>query len=168
LNTVSWNLRGRSTSLPRSPSEVRDSIAIEKRLTFVVDSLEAAGTEREELDRVVEQLRGASNRGFGGFSGGTGAGAGQGWVERPAEGRPVARSSGSRSGEPSLQQRITQLVRGTQSGRGRRFGGGGLFPTRSEPATPVDPGTYTVVLTIGERTFTQPLTVGRSENAPSR
>ena len=168
LNTATWNMRGPTEVLARSPSEVRDSIAVEKRLAFVVDSLEAAGTDREELDRIVEQLRGGSSRGFGGFSGGSGAGASQTWVERPAEGRPVAESTGGGSGELSLQQRITQLVRGTQSGRGRRFGGGGLFPARSEPAAPVESGTYTVVMTIGERTFTQPLTVAHNENAPSR
>jgi hypothetical protein len=30
-----------------------------------------------------------------------------------------------------------------------------------------EPGTYTVVLKIGDRTFTQPLHVDRSETAPS-
>jgi photosystem II stability/assembly factor-like uncharacterized protein len=169
LNTAVWNMRTAATPLPRSPSEVRDSIAIEKRLAFVADSLAEAGTDREELDGVVEQLREtSSSQGFGGFGGGGGAPS-TAFQERPAEGRPSggARAQGG-GGEESLQQLITRLVRGTPSGRGRRFRGGGLFPARSEPGTMVDPGDYTVIMRIGERTFTQLLRVERSESAPSR
>jgi len=169
LNTATWNLRGRSTPLPKSPSEVRDSIAIENRLTFVVDSLAEAGTDRDELDRLVEQLHQASPAGGGGFGRGGAAAISATFVERPAEGRPTSGGGGRGAGEPSLQQQVTQLVRGTQSGRGRRFGGGGggLFPSRSDPAAPVEPGTYTVIMKIGDQTFTQSLTVDRSHNAPS-
>ena len=71
-------------------------------------------------------------------------------------------------GDESLQELVTRLVRGTPSGRSRRFRGGGLFPARSEPGTMVDAGDYTVVMRIGERTFSQTLRVDRSENAPSR
>jgi hypothetical protein len=170
LNTITWGLQVGGEALPLSPSEVRDSIAIEKRLAFVVDSMAAAGTDRDELDRVVEQLRESSGGGgFGGFGGGGGAVSTE-WVERPAEGRPMGGGGGGRGeqGELSLQQQITQLVRGSGGGRGRRFGGGGgLFPSRSEPGGPAEPGTYTVVLKIGERTFTQPLSVERSASAPS-
>jgi photosystem II stability/assembly factor-like uncharacterized protein len=168
LNTANWNLRGRSVTLPRSPSEVRDSIATEKRLAFVVDSLAQAGTDQEELDEAVEALR--SPAGGGGFRFGGGGGAApvsDRWVERPAEGRPTG---GTRPGaEPSLEQDILRLVRGDAGGGRRRFfgGGRGLFPTRSEPAEMVEPGTYTVILKIGEDTFSQPLRVDRSENAPS-
>jgi photosystem II stability/assembly factor-like uncharacterized protein len=168
LNTANWNLRGRSVTLPRSPSEVRDSIATEKRLAFVVDSLAQAGTDQEELDEAVEALR--SPAGGGGFRFGGGGGAApvsDRWVERPAEGRPTG---GARPGaEPSLEQDILRLVRGDVGGGRRRFfgGGRGLFPTRSEPAEMVEPGTYTVILKIGEETFSQPLRVDRSENAPS-
>jgi hypothetical protein len=167
LNTANWNLRGQSVTLPRSPSEVRDSIATEKRLAFVVDSLAQAGTDQEELDEAVESLR--SPAGGGGFRFGGGGGAApvsDRWVERPAEGRPT--SSTRPGAEPSLEQDILQLVRGTAGGGRRRFGGGrGLFPTRSEPAGMVEPGTYTVILKIGEETFSQPLRVDRSESAPS-
>jgi len=169
LNTATWNMMTPATPLPRSPSEVRDSIAIEKRLSFVVDSLAEAGTDREELDGIAEQLRQASPaRGFGGYGGG-GAAPSATFQERPAEGRPMGavRPQGA-GGDESLQELVTRLVRGTPSGRSRRFRGGGLFPARSEPGTMVDAGDYTVVMRIGERTFSQTLRVDRSENAPSR
>ena len=173
LNTATWNLMGQGEVLPKSPSELRDSIAVEKRLAFVVDSLAEAGTDRDELDRMVEQLRQAPAAGGGGFGGGGGGGGGgvvsTTFVERAAEGRATA-GGGGRGGttEPSLQQLITNLVRGTQSGRGRRGGGGGgLFPSRSEPAPMAEPGSYTVIMRIGDQTFTQPLRVDRSHNAPS-
>jgi len=173
LNTVTWSLRGQAEALPKSPSELRDSIAIDKRLSFVVDSLAEAGTDRDELDRVAELLRQpSSGGGFGGFGGGGGGAVTTTFVERPAEG--IATSGGGGGGRgggggstPSLQQEITTLVRGTQSGRGRRFGGG-LFPSRSEPAPPAEPGDYTVIMRMGDQTFTQTLRVDRSPSAPSR
>jgi photosystem II stability/assembly factor-like uncharacterized protein len=174
LNTATWNLRSQGVAIPRSPSEVRDSIAIDKRLTFVLDSLAGAGSDREELDRIAEQLRRSSpTQGGGGFGGGGATAVAREFVERPAEGRATA--GGARGGAPggagelSLQQQVTRLVRGTQGGRGRRFGGGGggLFPTRSEPAAMVEAGTYTITMTIGDQTFTQPLVVGRAASAPS-
>ena len=168
LNTANWNLRGQSVTLPRSPSEVRDSIATEKRLAFVVDSLTQAGTDQEELDEALEALRDPAQGGGFRFGGGGGAApVSDRWVERPAEGRPTGGSGPG--GEPSLEQTILRLVRGdTGGGRRRFFGGGrGLFPTRSESAEMVEPGTYTVILKIGEDTFSQPLRVDRSDSAPA-
>ena len=170
LNTVSWNMRGQGTPLPKSPSELRDSIAIDKRLDFVVDSMVAAGSDRDELDRIAEQLRQPSSTGgFGGGGGGGGIPGVSAFVERPAEGRPTGGGGGrgAGGGEESLQQVVTNLVRGSQGGGRRGGGGGGLFPSRSEPASGVEPGTYTVILKVGEQTFSQPLKVDRSHNAPS-
>jgi photosystem II stability/assembly factor-like uncharacterized protein len=172
LNRVTWNLRGQARPIPLSPSERRDSIAIEARLTFVVDSLAEAGGDRAEIDSVVAVLRESAQGGGFAFGGGGGGGSGA-WQERPGEGRPTA-GGGGRGGfggaaaAGSLQQNIIRLVRGSPSGRGRgRFGGGGgLFPSRSDPAPLAEPGTYTVTLTVGERTFTQELRVDRSESAP--
>jgi hypothetical protein len=174
LNTVTWDLRGEPVTLPRSPSEVRDSIVAEQRLAEVVDSLASTGTDLEALESAVEALREPS-QGFGGFRGG---GGGQGsamageFLERPAEGRPTSGGGGGfggfGGGEPSLEQTILRLVRGDTGGRGRRFGrgGGGLFPSRSESAPLADPGSYTVTLRIGDRIFTVPLRVERSNTAP--
>jgi hypothetical protein len=181
LNTATWSLRGQGQPIPKSPSELRDSLAVENRLTFVVDSLAGSGTDRDELDRVVEQIRQAPSGGGGGLGGGGGGGGGvvsTTWVDRPAEARPTGggggggggAGGGGRGGTPelSLQQEITRLVRGDQGGGGRRGGGGGLFPSRSEPAPMAEPGSYTVIMKIGDRTFTQPLRVDKSRNAPSR
>ena len=44
-------------ALPRSASEVRDSLAVEDRLPFVVDSLVDAGEDREEIEETLERLR---------------------------------------------------------------------------------------------------------------
>jgi photosystem II stability/assembly factor-like uncharacterized protein len=173
LNSVAWDLRGEAVTLPRSASEVRDSIAIEQRLAVVVDSLESAKVNRADIDEALESLRSPAQG--GGFGGGGGGGGGGGaavsgrWVDRPAEARPSAGGGGGgRGDEASLEQDILRLVRGDTGGRRRRFGGGGgLFPARSEPAPMAEPGTYTVVLKIGDRTFTQPLRVERSATAPS-
>ncbi len=167
LNTVTWDLRGESVTLPRSPSEVRDSIAVEKRLAFVVDSLESAGVDRQEIDDAVESLRSQSGGGFRFGNRGGGSATSTRWVERPAEGRPTGETGGGED-EATLEEDILRLVRGDTGGRRRRFGGGGgLFSTRSEAAPPVEPGTYTVLLKVGDRTFTQSLTVERSASAPS-
>jgi hypothetical protein len=170
LNSTLWNLMGESVTLPRSPSEVRDSISTEARLAVVVDSLEAAGEDREEIDEAVETLRQPSQGGgfnFGGGGGGGGDSTGR-WVDRPAEGRAIAGSGGGGGGgSTTLEQDILRLVRG-DTGRRRRFRSrGGLFPTRSEPAPMAEPGIYTIILKIGDDTFTQQLSVDRSENAPS-
>ena len=184
MHTVNWNLRGQPIRLDRSPSEVRDSIAIDQRLTVVADSLIDAGEEKEEVDEAVEALRsqapGGGGRGFGGGGGG-GAGlpfaANGDFIERPAEG-PVSAGGGGRGGGRggfagaggTLQQRITQLVRGTAGGgrRGRFGGGGGLFPGRTEPAPLAEVGTYTVRLIVDGAELTRTFTVDRAATAPSR
>ncbi len=173
LNTATWNLRGEGATLPRSPSELRDSIAAERRLAFVVDSMAGAGRDRDELERVAEQLRTAP-QGAGGFGGGGGGGGvfpvpPESWADRPAEARATAGGGGGAGGgEPSLQQEVLRLVRGGAAGGGARRGGGGagLFPVRSETAPLAEPGTYTVTLKIGDRTFSQTLRVERSASAP--
>ncbi len=182
LNTITWNLRGEPTPLPRSPSEVRDSVAMEKRLAFVVDSLATAGRNRDELERVAATLREPSPAaaGFGGGGGGGGGGSAvfpvppETWADRPGEARAGAgggggAGGGAAAGEPSLQQELLRLVRGQAAGGGRGGfggGGGGLFPSRSQPAPLVAPGTYTVTLKVGERTFSHTLKVDRSASAP--
>jgi hypothetical protein len=171
LNNTIWNLMGENVTLPRSPSEVRDSIAAEARLAVVVDSLEAAGVDREEIDEAVEALREPSQGGgfnFGG--GGGGATAGGLWVDRPAEGRATSGGGGGGfggGGEATLEQDIQRLVKGDTGRRRRRRGGGGLFPTRSESAEMAEPGMYTVILKIGDDSYSQQLKVDRSETAPS-
>ena len=162
-NRVVWDLGGERVIHPRSPSERRDSIATERRLAFVVDSLAQAGTDREELDEAVESLREGSTGGGFRSRGGGGGIRSERWVERPAEGQPMGQQEQSQ--ETPLSQEILRLVRTDTAGRWWRFRGG-LFPTRSEAGPLAEPGTYTVILKVGEETYTQPLEVSRSESAP--
>jgi photosystem II stability/assembly factor-like uncharacterized protein len=178
LHSVRWNLRGQTIRVPRSPSEVRDSIAIDARLVFVADSLIEAGEDPEEVDDAVESLReptSGGGRGFGGGRGGAGLpfGSDGAFIERPAEGGPVTGGGGfgggGGEGEQSVQQRIRDLVRPPESGRRRRFGGGGsLFPGRTEPAPRAVAGSYTVTLTVDGDVFTQTLELSWASTAPSR
>ncbi len=166
LQTATWNLRGESTPLPLSPSERRDSVAMDKRLAHVADSLVAEGLDRGEVDEAVARLRagGAGFGGFGGFGGGSSVGVAE-FEERPAEGNPSPGLPEEEDDEPTVQQRIVQAVRGDTGGR-RRFGGGGLFPSRSAPAPLAGPGVYTVELYVDGRLFTRPLMVGVGPVAP--
>ncbi len=175
LNRAVWNLRGNAEELPLSPSEKRDSINTERRLAQVTDSLVKAGTAKADVDRAVEQLRGAGSAAFGG-RGGRGGGQAQAtqWVERPAEGAAGGGrggfGGGRAGGAPNLSQQIMQLVRGESGGgRGRGFGGGGLFPRRNAgPAPMAAPGVYTISMTVGGQTLTQKLTVRNADSAPTR
>jgi photosystem II stability/assembly factor-like uncharacterized protein len=176
LHWVSWNQRGQEVVLPRSPSEVRDSIAIDHRLEHVADSLIDAGENREAVEEAVESLRDQEPGGGGGFDDDDDAEglpftASGTFVERAAEGPPIGAGGGGagRGGaEDSLEDRITELVRGDQGGgrRGRRGGGGGLFPGRTEDAPLAEPGTYTVKLIVDGREYTQRFTLERDETAP--
>ncbi len=168
LHSVTWNLRGESMTLPLSPSERRDSLAVENRLATVADSLDDAGHDRDDIDSALDRIRNAGGGGFGGF-GGFGGGGSVGvaeFEERPAEG-------GSRAGlpeaneddEPSIQQILTRAVRGEQTGR-RRFGGGGVFPRRTQAGALAQPGIYMVVMKVGNQSFHQPLQVDLGDVAP--
>jgi photosystem II stability/assembly factor-like uncharacterized protein len=154
LQRVSWNFRGRAPEpLPLSPSERRDSIATDRRLTQVADSLFRAGTPKDQVDRAVATLRGDGGGEGGGFQfgggGGRGGGGGggrggapAGWVERPAEGAAGGRGGGGGGGgrggagaeqqaetpaaqAANLVQEIARLVRGQPAGGGGGRGGRG-------------------------------------------
>jgi photosystem II stability/assembly factor-like uncharacterized protein len=172
LHTVTWSLRDQPVRLELSPSEVRDSIAIEKRLAAVVDSLIDAGEERDEVEQAVERLREQTGFGGRGFGGGGGGGslpfnAAGDFIQRPAEGR-AAGPAGRGRGSLSVQQRIQQLVRGSGGGRGRGRGRGGFFPGRTEPAPWAEPGTYTVRLSVDGEEYTRNLALANSATARSR
>ncbi|MBT3775498.1 MAG: hypothetical protein HOF87_13200, partial [Gemmatimonadales bacterium] len=172
LHRAVWNMNAASTRLPLSPSEMRDSIAVEARLSVVVDSLLEEGEEEEDVAEAVENLRNAGGGGFN-FGGRGGGGGGGAWQDRPAEGRAQAGGGGGRgfgatpAGGGTLQQRIQNAVRPQPAGRGRRGrGGGGLFPGRSEQNGLVEPGTYTVTLKVDGEEFSHTFTVGRADTAP--
>ena len=173
LHAVTWDLTGEPVRLGRSPSEVRDSIATEKRLAVVVDSLVDAGHDEGEVEEVVEELRRQQSGGGGGFGGddddeGLPFTVDGRFVERAAEGE-LSAGMGEDDDGASLRQDILRLVRGETGGRrGRRGGGGGLFPVRTEDAPLAEPGRYTVRLRVGDEEYTRTLRVERSETAHSR
>lgn len=175
LHTVAWNLRGPEPDpLPLSPSERRDSIATEQRLTHVADSLVRAGRARDDVDRAVTSLRGVEQAGGRGGRGGGGGGGGEPprvglpWVDRPGEGAARGGGRGGRGGGGNeLAQEIVRAIRGTAAGG--RGGAANLFPRRTTGPTPLAAeGTYTLSVTIGGRTLTQMLRVERTLTGPSR
>ncbi|MGH7471201.1 MAG: VPS10 domain-containing protein, partial [Longimicrobiales bacterium] len=129
LQRVSWNVRGRTPpTLALSPSERRDSINTERRLAVVSDSLVKAGTAKEQVDRVIAQLRTAGGGGGGGRAGGGGGGGGGrggqsgAWVERAGE-SPVTgggRGAGAGAGAGAAAAGDPEA----EGGRGGGQGGG--------------------------------------------
>ena len=168
LHTVTWNMRGPAAEPePLSPSERRDSILVAERALVVADSLVQAGWDEEPLRRMVGLFTGESSPQavFGGFGGGFGGGGGQGrdpeaFRERPGESmRGGGRRGGGRGGAPNFNQmrQLAELIRpGVGMGGlfGGRRGGGGQ-------GEPVEPGSYTVTVKVGDREFERTLVVER-------
>lgn len=173
MHIAVWNMRARSFDLPRSPSEVRDSIQTERRLEEVADSLVDAGEDRDEVEEAVASLREGGGGGFrfggGGGSEGLPIDPDGNFIERPAEGRPIeAGGGGGRfgGGYDSMQNTIRRLVTGDEGGRRRFRGGDRLFPSRSEPAPWAEPDPYTVVVRVDDEEYSQRFTLDRTETAP--
>jgi hypothetical protein len=171
IQTARWNMRGEPAPVERtlSPSERRDSIVTMRRADIVADSLIAAGQDSATVRRVAGLLKGEppAQQGPGGGGGGGGgvpstAGAAQRpWEDRPGEGT-VGGGGGGRGGFGGMQGVIAAFraagvpgVPGAQLG-GRGFGGGG-----GNQGELVEPGTYTVMATIGGRELTTTLAVVR-------
>lgn len=171
MHSAVWNLRGRTIQLERTPSEVRDSVEIDRRLEEVADSLIDADEDREEVEEAVASLRDPGEGGGFRFGGGGDEGlpfdADGNFVERPAEG-PVVGEGGGRfgGGDDSLEDRIRELVRGDEGGRRRFRGRGSIYPGRTESAPQADPGAYTVILRAGGEELRQRFTLQRTETAP--
>ncbi|HUQ81633.1 MAG TPA: hypothetical protein VM076_10865, partial [Gemmatimonadaceae bacterium] len=181
LHRVTWDFRGRPAArAPLSPSQLRDSVIAARRLNFVFDSLEKAGTmPKPALDRLRQTMAGgdagALFRGGGGGRGGAGAG---GFQARPGEGAVVgaaavagggAGGEGAAAGEqspadlanafPGGLQELQALVRPPGQGGGRGGGGGGFG--RGNQGLLVAAGDYLVTLTVGGKTYKQLLRVER-------
>ena len=170
LHTVTWNLRGAAPGAePLSPSERRDSIAVAERARFVADSLVEAGWEEAPLRRQIGVFTGETDRQslFGGFGGGGGGGQGGGdpeaFRERPGEsagGGGRRGGGGGGGGRPDMgrMRELADLVRPGVGMRGLfgRGGGGGQ-------GEPVEPGSYTVTIKLGDRTLSRTLMVERVE-----
>ncbi len=170
LHTVTWNLRGAAPGAePLSPSERRDSIAVAERARFVADSLVEAGWEEAPLRRQIGVFTGETDRQslFGGFGGRGGGGQGGGdpeaFRERPGEsvgGGGRRGGGGGGGGRPDMgrMRELADLVRPGVGMRGLfgRGGGGGQ-------GEPVEPGSYTVTIKLGDRTLSRTLMVQRVE-----
>ncbi len=163
LHTVTWNLRGAAAEAEGlSASERRDSLAIAERARTVADSLVEAGWEEAPLRRQIGLFTGETDvtAFFGGFGGG-GFGRGQGGGDPEAfRERPGESAGGGRGGRraPNFNQmrELAELIRpGVGMGGlfGRRRGGG--------QGDLVEPGTYSVTISIGDRTLDTQLVVER-------
>jgi hypothetical protein len=154
---------------------LRDSVIAARRMDFVFDSLEKAGTmPKPALDRIRQAMAGGDIGALFRGGGGRGAGGGGAWNPRPGEGAVIG-AAGARGGEgaaegatsdnpadalnafPGGAQELQQLLRppGQQGGRGG--GGGG----RGAQAPVVNSGDYLVTLTVGGKTYKQLLRVER-------
>jgi photosystem II stability/assembly factor-like uncharacterized protein len=173
LHYVTWDFRGRPA--PRaalSPSQLRDSVIAARRMSFVFDSLEKAGTmPKPALDRIRQMMTSGDVAGL--FRGGRGgAGGNTAWNPRPGEGAVVGAAGARGGGEgagggenpadalnafPGGAQELQQLLRPPgQQGRG---GGGGFGRGNQGPT--VASGDYLVTLTVGGKTYKQLLRVER-------
>ena len=185
VNRVRWTFNRRSAPVEPSPADRADSIRNARLYEAVGDSLvEHAGVDRAVMDRVLEMARGDNQAGIRRMFGGGGGGGGDagGWRERPAERYPQPGQAGGAGGrrgaaaaaamaaaggeggpDPASMRDVFMQVSEAMRERGamqrmmRRFfgggGGGGL----------ADPGAYTVVIEVGEETFTTTLDVVRKD-----
>ena len=182
LHKVTWDFRGKAApAVALSPSEKRDSIVQARRMVFVADSLEKAGTLPAATIARIKTAAAAGDQaalsqvfGFGrGRGGGGGGGTPGAFQERPGEG-PMPRTpgaaqargqAGARAGgetpamDPSEMREIAQLFRAPGSRGFGGFGRGGA-PT-------VGTGDYLVTMTVDGKKYTQVLRVERVRGGDS-
>jgi photosystem II stability/assembly factor-like uncharacterized protein len=160
LHSVSWNMRGEAPPAAEpGPYEAKQAEIIAARAAVVRDSLVEEGWSEMFLGRMIGVFTGDTDRGgmmrmFGGGGGGFGRDP-EAFNERPGE-----QMGGGGGGFNFGQMRpLANLI---LPGAGisslfRRFGGG----SGGGPAPMAEPGDYTITMTVGDRTFTQMLTVDR-------
>lgn len=143
------------------PYEKQQKEVIGARAIVVRDSLIEEGWSESFLNRMVGAFTGETSRGqlmgmFGGGGGGGGFGRDpEGFNERPGE-NMSAGGGGFNFGQ--MRELANLIMPGAGvSALFRRFGGG-----RGGAEAPMaEPGEYTLTMTVGERTFTQTITVDR-------
>jgi hypothetical protein len=155
VNKVTWSLRGAQPEAPeQSPYEKQERERIAARARAVADSLIEAGWDESMVRRATGLFTGETDmqglmRMFTG--GGRGGRDPEEFRERPAE-----QGSRGMGGFGQMREIAGLILPGESTGsmmqRFRRTGG---------PAPLMEPGTYTVTLKAGDRTFTQTLTVER-------
>jgi hypothetical protein len=180
LHKVTWDFRGKAPkAAPLSPSEKRDSVVQARRMAFVADSLEKAGTLPAPMIARIKTAAASGDQaalmqifGFGrGGRGGGGGGAPGAFQERPGEG-PMPRAGGAQQGQQrgegagesqgvdqSELRDIAQLFRAPGSRGFGGFGRGG--------APMVGTGDYLVTMTVDGKKYTQVLHVERVRGGDS-
>ncbi|GMV06336.1 MAG: hypothetical protein AMXMBFR53_26120 [Gemmatimonadota bacterium] len=162
LQSVTWNFRGEAPPAAEpSPFEKVEQERIAARAKVVADSLKAAGWNAQFLDRMVGVVTGEVSREqafgmFGGGGGGFGGGARdpEAFRERPGETPPGSGGGGFDFGQ--ARQLADIINPGGGLGSLFRRGGG---PQGALAA----PGTYTVALKVGDKTYAQQLKVERQD-----
>ena len=183
-----WDFRERPAAVKLSPSQRRDSIRYVGRLDFVIDSMEKAGGSRADLARIREALMSGGRGFFGG--GGSGAGTGGRFVERPGESPPpraARRGGGAAGAAPGTDTTPTRGAVGAGGVAARPANAaaeepplnmelfrevldlvrepGSLYPPSNRRQPPlVKTGDYLVVMTAGGETHRQPLRVVRTRD----
>jgi len=163
LQSVTWNFRGEQPPAPPpSPYQKKEQERLAQRAQVVADSLKQAGWSEMFLNRMLGVIRGEVSRdqAFAMFGAGGGGGFGGGsrdpeaFQERPGESPPGSSTGGMDFGQ---MRTLAELINpgGGMTALFRRFGGsGGQAPLAA-------PGTYTVTLKVGDKTFTRDLRVER-------
>ncbi|HEY0994557.1 MAG TPA: hypothetical protein VGD77_01075 [Gemmatimonadaceae bacterium] len=168
INRVTWDFRGRPAPRPAlTPSGIRDSVNMMRRMDAVIDSLVGTGMNRQMLEGMRRRL--LSGEGGFGFGGGGRGQRAEGWVERPGESRGSARGQGgggegaTEGGELSQESQgeIMRLLIPRTPGGGF---GGGLFG-RGRGGNVVASGDYLVTVEVGGQKLRQTLRVERTATA---
>ena len=154
LHRVTWGLRGEAPPAA-SPSiyDEREQSARRERALMVQDSLIEAGWDEDTLRPIIQRFTGEATGFPGGFGGRGGGGGGdpEAFEERPGE---QLSGGGGRGGFGQMRE-IAEIIQPDMNLRSIfRGGGGGGAPL-------VEPGIYTVTMTVGTRTFSRELHVGR-------
>jgi hypothetical protein len=164
FNSTTWNMQGPPPPpMASTPAEQRDSLRMIGVMREIADSLvEREGADRAGMDQLIEgMISGNTARlfGGGGFGGGFGGGA-PAFRERPGETSAVA-VRGGRGGGGAGNQNAMRQVFGALRDRGMGFGA--LQRRGQGGGAPVAPGTYTVSMTVGDRTLQVPMEVLRAD-----
>jgi hypothetical protein len=156
IHRVYWNFRGQAPEpAPKTPAQVQDSIRGVEVIWETVDSLVDAGAfERPMLERVANMMISGNRQGLMGMFGGRGESEAGEFQERPGE------SWGG--GARGVTGPMIQVFRAFS----RAMGGGGMMGGRRDAQAPLaEAGDYTVTLKVGDREFSQPLSVGEGPGA---
>ncbi|HET9013037.1 MAG TPA: hypothetical protein VFN38_14520, partial [Gemmatimonadaceae bacterium] len=169
LHKVTWDFRGKAPKAPPlTPAGVRDSIVQARRIAFVIDSLDKAGTlPKETLARLRTATAGGNVQGLGQLFGGGGGGRGQGggaggFNPRPGEGAPArGAAAAAAQGEGVSEAAVDPGQLGQLAQLFRPAGGGGGFGGGRGGAPLVGTGDYLVTISAGGEKQKQLLHVER-------